>query len=256
MPKTEKPNYVEISQEYLNGFSVKHLSLKYKIKERTLRSNFEKLNIKKYQRSYGIFSTFNSTECYWAGFLAADGCVYENRIILELQIKDLNHLNKYSSFVGGHNKITIKKNSCLFRFRSSEVGLNLKENFNIIPNKTFYGVKPPDKIPNNEIRHFIRGYIDGDGSIFWFGTLRLKITSSLLEILEWFNSIFSNKFNLNSRKLNLYKGVYNLVYSGQDAINILEWIYKGTNLYLDRKYYNFLKYKEKYILNKVLNDIS
>src|SRR5690606_8520356 len=63
---------------------------------------------------------------YWLGFLAADGGVYKDRLILGLQECDINHLYKYKQFINADLKIkkTIKDNKYIgytTSFRNKDV---------------------------------------------------------------------------------------------------------------------------------------
>ena len=46
-----------------------------------------------------IFSSIQNQEtAYWLGFLAADGSIFENKLVIGLSAKDTEHLEKFKVF--------------------------------------------------------------------------------------------------------------------------------------------------------------
>ena len=102
------------------------------------------------------------------------------------------------------------------------------------------------KFPNESIfkdksliRHFIRGYFDGDGCL----GITLTRNSPFFEILgtkHILNSIskylFVNKIYSNHNS----KYTYILKYSGTKAVVASYLLYDNATIYLDRKYKKFL----------------
>jgi len=128
------------------------------------------------------FSKENLTleSCYWAGFIAADGNIAQNNKVLNiyLQHTDKCHLltfkedisyegtiKEYVSYKDlqktGIKKVYYYDAICL---TSSQIAKDLREVFNIVPAKSKI-LKFP-YLPNQQFTDaFIKGYIDGDGSI-------------------------------------------------------------------------------------------
>ena len=81
---------------------------------RVLKENADKVTLRqkttKYTANYDNFEVIDTAEkAYWLGFLAADGCVYirENNatILLNLSQKDINHLQKFKTFMNSTAEI-------------------------------------------------------------------------------------------------------------------------------------------------------
>ena len=111
----------------------------------------------------------------------------------------------------------------------------------------------PKQIPNNLIRHFIRGYFDGDGCITYSVrkpnpknrelnyrvTGRFEICSKLSNILIDFQRYLSNTnisyikrdnmYNLNTCSRNIIKQIYH-------------YLYDNSSFYLSRKFNKFSYY--------------
>ena len=109
------------------------------------------------------------------------------------------------------------------------------------------------KIPDDLKRHFWRGWIDGDGSFGIYGKrkiLSLTVTSSLTmcestksEILKIFPDMKIHIYQ--AIKCNEYTKRF-IITSQDDVFKFLEYIYSNSNIYLERKYNNFLKIKKEY----------
>ena len=115
-----------------------------------------------------------------------------------------------------------------------------------------YGCTPKKsltlKFPNinifenkNLIKHFIRGYIDGDGCISYCDkehkhmTLRILGTKDFLNILQKYLPL--EKKN----KLHKKNNIYDLSFQKGRGKYILDYVYKDATIFLDRK---LEKYKE------------
>lgn len=132
-------------------------------------------------RKYNVDDNFfykidNERKAYWLGFIIADGYINErtgqDRLILDLGQKDIKHLEQYVndiSFQGPINNYTIKSGS--FKgYEHSSVAITSQR---LVDNLALHGCTPRKsltlvfpKLKRSLIRHFIRGYFDGDGSVF------------------------------------------------------------------------------------------
>jgi hypothetical protein len=104
-------------------------------------------------------------------------------------------------------------------------------------------------MPEIFIRHFIRGYIDGDGSIGWHKyneKPRLNVCSGSKKILTWILENIQKSVNSVGNPSVREKGNhYCIEFMGHQVYHILDWIYFETNSQsrLSRKYKRFIKYK-------------
>jgi hypothetical protein len=152
------------------------------------------------RRSYDLdiayFSKPSIRNSYWAGIIAAYGCLTRNGALkLVLSARDRGHLEKLMSDLsfngpirdsltttpGGHEATY----SCLAVW-SKEVLLDLKHNFNLTERKTLT-LLPPHRLPEPMVEAFIVGLLDGDGCIdtvdYSRRTLRLDIAGTLSVVL-------------------------------------------------------------------------
>jgi len=121
------------------------------------------------------FSTPNLDNCYWAGFIAADGCLSKDgSVIITLQKTDLCILEAFKKAIQFSGDIKyVKTNKTIAVNRQDQYKISvfgaykwhedLNNIWNITPNKT-YTLKPPNQIINNELAYsFLIGFFDGDG---------------------------------------------------------------------------------------------
>ena len=124
------------------------------------------------------FETINCEQkAYWLGFLCADGWINkrstgQDRLVLDISIKDKEHLYIYKKDLSfeGNIKDYIIKSGEFKGYQHSSVSITSQK---LVDSLSKYGCTPnksltltfPD-IPIKWINHFVRGYFDGDGSVF------------------------------------------------------------------------------------------
>ena len=139
--------------------------------QQTLRKNG--ITLRKYHEIYrkpqvkeDFFDVINEEEkAYFLGLLYSDGNIHTkyNAIVLKLQKRDKEILSKLSHLILGKEKLLVSENNYVLQFSSQHIKQRLIE-IGCHPNKTFTLIFPD--LPSNMIQHFIRGYFDGDGSIY------------------------------------------------------------------------------------------
>ena len=175
------PEY--FTQLYKESGSVEHVAKKLGlsfdgVREWMKRNNMPLVYKKKYTANENFFSEENEQSFYWAGFIAADGCVlekgkrYAHILKICLSIKDLEHLKLFRENIKSNNRIFYGENKspksnnitehCYISICSRKICEDL-ENFNIVPRKTLIFKMPSWLVEHKLAHHFLRGYIDGDG---------------------------------------------------------------------------------------------
>ena len=274
MKKYNDINWEKLANEYLEGkISLTKMSEKYNIGRWTLTDRFKKLGInivnKQNELKFDntVFDSIDSEEkAYWLGFIFADGYIssYEevsqkSRYLLEVSLKgsDKHHLDKFNNFMKHKNKNQVKVekaicgNSETTRCRWYVANKHLWEILNS------YGCTPKKsltlKFPNKEIfksenliRHFIRGYFDGDGCLSRHlnrhtvsPIVEVIGTPEFLDFIEIYSDIHGSRLKDKRWKNNTEYIKYHL----EEGVKFINYIYKDSIVYLDRKYklYNFFK---------------
>ena len=187
-------------------------------------------------------------KAYWLGFLYADGSVgsSEAKIELGLAEKDVKHIEKFRNFIGINNKISYREKTKSYRysFRSQSCKEDLIKQ-GCIPKKSLILKFPTaDQVPLKLIKHFIRGYFDGDG---WFTNTDSCFQVGLIGTEDFIKGFLDNIENINkdNKIFNVHRedGAKRYIFSAyQDVLNFLNWIYKDANIYLDRKYEHYIDF--------------
>ena len=192
---------------------------------------------RKYKVNDNKFKTINTEEkAYWLGFLYADGYIHKNKVILELSVKDYSHIEKFLLFLESNNPISITSKNCAkVTITSNQLTDDLKRH-GCIERKSMV-LKFPVNIDKSLVHHFIRGYFDGDGSIYKCATQN-RYEMSILGTEEFLSEI-PNMLNITSNKIlksNSRTENRKIKYGGRLKVkNIMDKIYADSNIFLNRK---------------------
>ena len=197
-----------------------------------------------------IFKKIDSEEkAYWLGFLYADGSVgsTDNRIELTLAEKDLHHMEKFKNFIGLDNKISYREQTKSYRytFKNKDFKQNLI-NLGCIPQKSLKLKFPTEEqVPRHLIRHFIRGYFDGDGH---FTNTPKCFEAGFISTFDFITECLKHlpnslKKDSKIQKVHREDGAKRYsFYSYNDVKTFLDFMYKDCTIYLDRKYEHYLDF--------------
>lgn len=200
-----------------------------------------------------IFEGLDPKSAYVLGFVAADGNVDEkkNRLTITCGEKDKGHLEKIRDVFGADEKtkVSVYNNNRGF---SSKFGVNYVINFISkdlvrdlgkygICNKKSFDLKFPINLDKKLYPDFIRGIVDGDGSVGMYktGSPFISIVGPYL-FLTAIRNIFVNVVKVRKNKVKKNRTIFQISWSSKDAIRILRWLYKNPSIYLDRKYTTYL----------------
>ena len=218
-------------------------------------------------------------QAYLLGFHAADGSINLERNTLRVKVTktdseiiDLfqNYISPeaYTRDVNGfttiiRDKEVVTKTAYEINI-TSKILINDVINLGFGPNKTYSELKLPN-IPEQLIRHFIRGYFDGDGS--FIGSIRKPNPNNREK-----NYRVSTKFEIGSKNKNILQEILdflnknnitcNIQYITRDDMyrrtssakenvkNFYNFLYSDSNFYLKRKFDKF-----NYYVNTEVNQI-
>lgn len=204
----------------------------------------------------------NEEKAYRLGFIYADGYIsHSNRTYelgIELSYKDINHLHKFNKNFNNYYKVNSKISNynsldrlngqkirnkqcvnCIIRVYSKSIYLDLLDK-NIVQNKSYSEVFP--RIEDNTLfLHFLRGYIDGDGTYCFKKNKNksypnISILGNNLAIFEFIKEKMEKDFELHSI-IYLSNTCYKLSFSRQNECKkLVHLLYDNATIYLDRKY--------------------
>lgn len=224
---------------HCNPSTVKNVLNAYNIESRNLsqaRNNFLKRTLNE-----DIFEEINTPEkAYWLGVMYSDGYItkanqYTNYIGLSISTKDREWLDKFKEFLGYNGEIhdyitgesSYKPGTPYSRLKigNNKLVQDL-EKWGVVEHKTKIINKMPDILFKDD---FIRGYIDGDGSLNQ-DMPHFAICGNydfLMDIANYFQIPY-----------HIYpdKTIYGLHYNKNESEYLEKRLYKNANVYLDRKY--------------------
>lgn len=211
------------------------------------KHNKDKLN-------HSCFSNYSFESSYWAGFIAADGCIrkFKNnrakKLAITLAEKDKDHLEKLKLFSNYNGDLKFKQskgnpqkekdkvyNTYNLTLTSNQICEDLERLYNITSRKTL--TYNPPLIQNDFIKDcFIMGYIDGDGCISNKNSNLnvLGTYETLFFIRERIDQILNKNFIVKIIKIG---NIYSLSYGGRKQVNkIITHFTQYDVPYLKRKW--------------------
>ena len=210
--------------------------------------------IKPFNENY--FETIDTEKkAYFLGFLMADGCVKTREcqpcIAMQLKSTDKYILEELKAELKTDNTIEYnkKRNHSTLRVHSQKMADDLKK-YGIVPRKTGKEKLPLKLLPNDMVRHFIRGFFDGDGWVTLTSShgkrnKRLGVgfvgnVKMLTDIKKCFMKNLQSSFNANpyvyDNNAKGYDGFAELIfYKLSDCVEIFKWLYKDATIFLSRK---------------------
>lgn len=254
-------------EKYNNKESMQDIAKYFGVHVQTVRNRLKELNIydknRRNRKHYCDFSFFENIDteekAYWLGYIAADGNIYSNEqrknkssgSTLKIISKDKDHLEKFKKSIKADNEIEevisfkgYSNGNKVYRIQiySNKMCDDLIK-LGIIPNKSLI-LKPP--IINEKFyKDFIRGYFDGDGSIyklksnFGFNILGTK------EMLEWIIKVLDIDTKIKKDYRTGDKNNYYISVAGiKKPYKIYKQFYEDSKIYLDRKYQLYQQLKQ------------
>jgi hypothetical protein len=252
----------EIIQSYKAGTTITCLSKTHNCSRKFIRNLLKNAMItlrSDDKHDYKIDFAHLDTEvkAYVLGLLAADGRMYHHRraTCLKLKLDDLELLEKLRDYIQPRGEVRIYYNTnqhgtdvCEFCINNVELCQQLYSH-GIIPNKT-RAVKLPPNLPNYLLNHWMRGYFDGDGSVFHrnnrptLSGLECNMTGNI-NIITFVKTYFNKICNSSTKIHQTGDHTFKVVYTGTKAVSFLQHIYADATIYLERKYQRALPVLEK-----------
>lgn len=197
------------------------------------------------------FETIN-TECkaYFLGLIITDGCIHSTKgrqplVSLTLQKSDAYLLEKLKEELNSNKRVTGDgRGCCSLSILSSKMVTDLKQ-YGIAPDRSL-SVAFPKNIPKQFYRHFIRGVLDGDGSVSYYSraahgrkshTKAVRFCKGNKQFLEdLVEFLFANaeveKVNLYREKDNLWSIAYR---KNSSMLKLIDYMYDDAHVYMERK---------------------
>ena len=189
---------------------------------------------------------------YAIGLIATDGCLCNDGRHIDFTSKDEELVLKFRECLGIKNKIGIKyrgndkyKKTKCFRVQLGDINFyEFLVSIGLSPKKS--KILKDLSVPRQYFWHFLRGCIDGDGSIGSYKhpesahpQLRVRLYSASPKFLEWIKKEIMTGTDLEGGWIedSIKKSrIYKLVFAKEDSIKLLKLIYDNPDYCLMRKY--------------------
>ena len=253
----------EIKEKVEKGVDYQNICEEYNI---SMTSLLNRITNQKWERARRRNKyTFNETyfddiqtehQAYWLGFIYADGYILSKRnrpdkeresqsFGFSIAEKDNELFLKFKEDLQANNPVHYYKNNniefknpqkCGRILLTSQHTVDMLKKYGVVENKTFFLKAPP--IPNHLIPAFIRGYSDGDGSVFIDKNNHYGWTMvGTKELLTFFQQFLNTNVKLSQRFPERENNNYTLKYGGRQQVpKLLDIIYKDATIFLQRKY--------------------
>lgn len=216
---------------------------------------------------YNYFDTIDTEEkAYWLGFLFADGNISKSsymrkngkikngvyKIEVSLKSEDTEHLEKFAKALNYNKPIKISKASfdkkrCRLQFNNKHMWTTLNA-LGCTPNKSLTLNFPKLEMFKNKwlIYSFIRGYVDGDGNIGFCDKNHTKMQLRILGTAEFLTKLQQQLPLECDNKLIKDGNIYQLIFNAKRGAYVCSILYKGSSIYLNRKFSLYEKYCRLY----------
>lgn len=255
IPIPELAKLYNIKQTYIYGY----------LHRRKISSNKMIQDRRQNKPNDDFLEIINTEEkAYFLGIMMSDG--YINTSITRkytykkfgIFLKDEDVIKKLANILGV--KYTFRKDQKMFGFNViSEKIITKLESFGITKSKTYKILNVPN-IDKSLIRHFIRGYFDGDGSISIRSSrpnqVQVYICGICKSLLEEFSKILNNegissKLYTEVRNKENKQDMFTLrITTHKDRCLFFEYLYKDSTIKLERKYSKYKNYYDNTVLNQ------
>ena len=201
----------------------------------------------KYFPKDDFFSTWSHEMAYCLGFISADGHVWKDRpfLTISLAVEDVDTLTYIRDQISPSTLVrdNPKGNSVQINIKSKQIHSDLAK-YNVTNSKTF-NLKIDFDIPEDYWGDYLRGYFDGDGSIWLSKDLKSPVYSgSIVSASEQFLIDIQKRLNFGSVRPTHDGKYFSLGFSNRQLLSLKEIIYSDpSRVVMKRKYEKFLNVK-------------
>jgi len=203
-------------------------------------------NRSRLQVNENFFKNWSKQMAYVLGFIVADGCIvkgtykgYSDALKFGVNKRDADILEKIKRALGSGHRLSFCGDAVHFCITNQTIVNDLKQ-LGIIYRKSLHEKIPA--IPEIFKKDFIRGVVDGDGSISF--DKRNYPTLSVCggkETITFIKNYFLNKFNIYSKITKVKKNskcqfLFYVAYRSNSAKTLTNHLYENSKIFLNRKW--------------------
>jgi len=204
------------------------------------------LKYHKFTCDESFFDTWTEESAYVLGYTFTDGNVQCNPtksrwgLTITASEKDSAHLERIRQLLKITKPLLYASKTRSYRMIIANRPLAEKlVRLGVVPHKSLIVEFP--QVPQRYIKHFMRGVIDGDGSVFFFDRPRspyfsIRIYSGSRKFLIGARKAIMDETGINAKVREVHKNAYVLDYSCSRAERLGRWLYDDSHIFLERKH--------------------
>jgi len=257
--KLTSQQVLEICSKYISGVSSSKLAVRFDVGSDSIRYRLHRAGIRirtsgesnrRYSCNYTFFDTVDTEpKAYWLGFIAADGCVMDSpRYIMTISLssRDKCHLIRLKEALESNHNIRNYHG-----YRDSAMDRLVINSKNLVDDLIKHGIHPrkthtlewPNFLSDELLRHYLRGYMDGDGGLYIHKSKKNGHNDSSFfsvasneHFLLGCQGFLIKKCSLGRTKLQEGKSTFVLRYGGNRQVKrIFDLLYDRATIWLPRK---------------------
>lgn len=254
----EKAKEINIINDYISGLSMAKVGKKYGCNATTVSNILKRNNVRSrnwrearrlacgYRLDENAFEAIDTRDkCYWLGVMYSDGYItktnkYTNYFGISVQESDRGWLEQFGVFLKTNHKIATYTVSQGYKPGLKYVRLNIGSN-KVVQDLEKHGVLEQKSLKDMTVPavpfldDFIRGYIDGNGSIHHrSGAISISGGITLLTDIQRVLDV--------QGKVYRDKSIYCLFFKPLESRRLCQRLYQNAHCYLQRKYLLASKY--------------
>jgi len=204
------------------------------------------LRFKKHTVNENFFDEFNENSAYILGFIFADGNVAWNpqkgyySMTITASEKDKDHLEKIRKLLQSTKPLLYSPKTKSYRLIvNSKILCKKLMELGVIPRKTLVVEFP--QIPEEHLKHFLRGVIDGDGNVRYLNRnvspyFEITVSSGSLKFCQGFVKSVKSMIGVEANIRKVKGNTHIIQYSCSRGKKLAKYIYSDADIFLERKY--------------------
>lgn len=250
---------VEVVNMYNSGIGSQTIAKKFGVTRKTINKYLKRNNVImrttkdyfKYNPDLNYFEIIDTqNKAYFLGLMFADGWISRSgknsySIGISLQEKDGYILDSFNSEIFNPprkildiEKATEKHSNKKFFYFNGEKFFNDLKKLGCVERKSNV-LNAPENIPKELVRHFIRGFFDGDGGVHLYNQKRCKVTlTSTNDFCSWIGQVLKSSGIIENIYIDkCYNNITHVIniHKKSEIKKFHDYIYEDANFYLIRK---------------------
>lgn len=203
--------------------------------------------------SYKKLYEWDPSLSYLSGLIAADGCLLNNGRHLNITSKDNEIIDLVQSILGMNVKVSVKASS--YRGRANHLQFSNVALYDFLVEAGLTTAKSktlgPINVPSEYYGDFLRGYFDGDGTIYenrdnrWNNSYMYYtgFVSASVTYLKWLHERNTAIAKVQGGSIKTNSRAFTLVYAKKDSHKLFNLMYYAPKLpALNRKREKFIQF--------------